>query len=72
MGTDIYGNTRIIGCLECQKDYDFDIVRRQVEKEDPVGPGRDSDASEWIIKVLDRPDPRPVWFSIWVVGRRRP
>ena len=30
-----------------------------------VGPGMDSDASEWIIRVLDRDDPRPVWFTIW-------
>ena len=30
-----------------------------------VGPGRDSEASDWIIHVLDRDDPRPVWVSIW-------
>jgi len=30
-----------------------------------VGPGMDSEASDWIIQVLDRNDPRPVWFSIW-------
>jgi len=30
-----------------------------------VGKGMDSEASEWIIRVLDRADPRPVWFSIW-------
>jgi len=30
-----------------------------------VGEGMDSEASEWIIRVLDRPDPRPVWFTIW-------
>jgi len=30
-----------------------------------VGPGMNSEASEWIIKTLDRHDPRPVWFSIW-------
>ncbi|MFW6163922.1 MAG: nucleoside hydrolase-like domain-containing protein [Planctomycetota bacterium] len=30
-----------------------------------VGPGMNSEASDWIIKVLDKPDPRPVWFSIW-------
>jgi len=30
-----------------------------------VGAGKDSEASDWIIKVLDRADPRPVWFSIW-------
>jgi len=30
-----------------------------------VGKDMDSEASDWIIKVLDRDDPRPVWFSIW-------
>ena len=30
-----------------------------------VGEGMDSQASDWIAKVLTRPDPRPVWFSIW-------
>ncbi len=30
-----------------------------------VGKGMDSEASDWIIRVLDRDDPRPVWFSIW-------
>ena len=30
-----------------------------------VGPGMDSEASDWIIKVLDKDDPRPVWFSTW-------
>ncbi len=30
-----------------------------------VGPGMDSEASDWIIKVVDRDDPRPVWFTIW-------
>ena len=30
-----------------------------------VGPGMDSEASNWIIKVLEKDDPRPVWFSIW-------
>ncbi len=27
--------------------------------------GMDSEASEWTIRVLERPDPRPVWFTIW-------
>ncbi len=30
-----------------------------------VGLGMDSQASDWIIKVLDKDDPRPVWFTIW-------
>lgn len=30
-----------------------------------VGEGRDSEGSEWIIKVLDKPDARPVWVPVW-------
>lgn len=30
-----------------------------------VGENMDSEASQWIIEVLERPDPRPVWFTIW-------
>ena len=30
-----------------------------------VGEGKDSEGSEWIIKVLEKNDDRPVWFSVW-------
>ena len=30
-----------------------------------VGEGHDSEGSEWIIKVLDNPDARPVWMPVW-------
>ena len=30
-----------------------------------LGQGRDSEASDAIIKLVDRPDPRPVWFCVW-------
>lgn len=30
-----------------------------------VGKGYDSEGSEWIIKVLERPDARPVWICAW-------
>jgi len=30
-----------------------------------VGPGLDSEASDWIVQMLQRPDPRPIWFTIW-------
>lgn len=36
-----------------------------------VGPGMDSEPSDWIIRVLGRHDPRPVWLSIWG-GRYQP
>jgi hypothetical protein len=30
-----------------------------------VGPGKDSEGSRHIIDVVDRPDERPIWISIW-------
>ncbi len=30
-----------------------------------VGEGRDSEGSEWIIKVLEKEDSRAVWISVW-------
>jgi hypothetical protein len=30
-----------------------------------IGEGKDSEASEQIIKIVDKPDPRPVWFCVW-------
>ena len=30
-----------------------------------VGKGKDSEGSEWIIKVLDKDDSRPVWIPVW-------
>jgi hypothetical protein len=30
-----------------------------------VGPGKSSEGSRWIIEVVDRLDPRPVWILVW-------
>jgi len=30
-----------------------------------VGEGKDTQASDWIIKCVDRPDPSPLWTVIW-------
>jgi len=30
-----------------------------------VGEGMDSEGSDWIARVLQRDDPRPIWFTIW-------
>lgn len=30
-----------------------------------VGEGQDSEGSEAIIRIVDRPDPRPVWIGVW-------
>jgi hypothetical protein len=37
----------------------------KVPVERSVGEGQDTQASKWIIAVVDRPDPRPVWAVIW-------
>jgi Protein of unknown function (DUF1593) len=30
-----------------------------------IGDGKDSEASEAVIKIIDNSDPRPVWFAVW-------
>src|SRR5215472_12509227 len=30
-----------------------------------VGEGKDSEGSDWIVKVLEQPDDRPVWVTVW-------
>ncbi len=30
-----------------------------------VGEGHDSEGSEWTIQVVDKPDPRPIWITLW-------
>lgn len=41
------------------------IAGLDVAVERSVGVGGNTEASEWIIAVADRPDPRPVWVVIW-------
>jgi hypothetical protein len=41
------------------------VAGPEVPVERSVGEGKDTQASEWIIAVVDRPDPRPVWVVIW-------
>jgi len=33
--------------------------------DESIGEGRDSEASDAIIKAVDRPDPRPIWVCVW-------
>ena len=30
-----------------------------------VGEGKDSQGSDWIVQILNKPDSRPVWFCVW-------
>lgn len=30
-----------------------------------IGEGRDTEASEAIVRLVDGPDPRPIWFCVW-------
>jgi hypothetical protein len=50
---------------------DKDALVKMVKKGYPdfgmnaVGPGKDSEGSDWIIHVLDKKDDRPVWVLVW-------
>lgn len=46
----------------------WDPVTRKTSNfslQEKIGPGKDSEGSEWISKVVDDPDPEPVWVIIW-------
>ncbi len=41
------------------------VAGPKIPLEQSIGEGKDTEGSEWIIEVVDRPDTRPVWVSIW-------
>ena len=41
------------------------VAGPKVPVTESVGEGKDTEASDWIIRVVDRDDPRPVWVVIW-------
>ena len=45
--------------------YLLDRVKAGNVKRDEIGMGEDSEGSDWIISIVDKPDPRPVWITIW-------
>ena len=42
---------------------DFGVTAKPLDE--LLGEGKDSEASDAIIDVVDRPDPRPVWVCVW-------
>lgn len=67
---DAYGEV-VPNLLKHRKDYpsaeSLHALVKDGSNSNPhtVGPEQDSEASEWIIRVLERDDLRPVWFTIW-------
>ena len=43
----------------------LDCTKAGNKKRDEIGVGEDTEGSDWIIKVVDKPDPRPVWILVW-------
>ena len=49
----------------------YDMLRSKVKKGlavygmQGVGEGKDSEGSDWIIKILEQQDNRPLWISVW-------
>ncbi|MDQ3844676.1 MAG: DUF1593 domain-containing protein, partial [Bacteroidota bacterium] len=58
--------------LKHEKGYPaYEQLKPKVKKGLPVygmegvGEGKDSEGSEWIIKVLEKADNRPLWVTVW-------
>jgi hypothetical protein len=58
--------------LKHEKGYPtYEYLSSKIKKGLPVygmegvGKGFDSEGSDWIIKVLEKPDPRPLWICDW-------
>jgi Protein of unknown function (DUF1593) len=49
------------GCVKAGQE----VAGSRVPVDASVGQGKDTEASNWIISVVDRPDARPVWVVIW-------
>jgi hypothetical protein len=43
----------------------LDVIKNGNPNRGTPNESRDTDGSNWIISVVDRPDPRPVWIAIW-------
>jgi hypothetical protein len=41
------------------------ITLPKIPVTDSIGEGKDTEASEWIIRMTDRDDPRPLWIAVW-------
>lgn len=68
---DAYGKVRY-NLLKHEKGYPTPAyLTERIKKGYPdfgmnaVGKGKDSEGSDWIIKVVDKDDPHPVWIPVW-------
>jgi hypothetical protein len=43
----------------------YPVAGPKVAATDSVGEGKDTEGSDWIVSVVDKPDARPVWVLIW-------
>ena len=68
---DAYGKVRDKLEKHEQGYPDYEYLKSIIKKGYPdfgmnaVGSGKDSEGSEWIIKVVDKEDLRPVWIPVW-------
>lgn len=47
----------------------LDMVKGGQNDRNTIGAGHDTEGSDWIISVIDKPDTRPVWIIFWGGGR---
>jgi hypothetical protein len=68
---DAYGKVRY-NLEKHEKGYPTAVYLKTIIKKgypdfgmNAVGSGKDSEGSEWIIRVVDKNDPRPIWIPVW-------
>lgn len=61
----VYVNLRQHATGYPQPDSLLNLIKNGEANQQFIGENRDSEASEWIIRQVDKPDPRPLWVSVW-------
>lgn len=61
----VYENLRKHSATYPAPDYLPTLVHAGSGDQQQFGVGKDTPASDWLIEVVDKPDLRPVWVTIW-------
>ncbi len=61
----VYKNLRKHSASFPLPDHLRTLVQAGSGDQHQIGEGKDTPASDWLINVIDKPDSRPVWVTVW-------
>lgn len=61
----VYGNLSAHDPRYPTREFLMERIKSGLPETESIGEGLDSEGSNWIISVVDKPDPRPVWVIVW-------